>query len=237
MGSFVLLHDITPDDSSLGGKARGLIHLAPQFKVPEGFVIPGADPIVTDELLDAFDRLGVSRVAVRSSAVHEDGTNAAWAGQLDTLLNIDRDGLASAVAACRNSASSERAMAYAKQVGVEAGPVAVIVQTMLEPRLSGVAFSRHPVTGEGAVVIEVVEGLGEALVSGRVTPDTYIVSSDKKAEIHLSGDNPLMTDKEIDEVSELTTNVEQTLGFPVDIEWAYQNDELFVLQARPITAL
>ena len=233
----MLLHDKTSDNPNLGGKARGLIRLAEQFKVPEGFVIPGTNPIVSDEILDAFDRLGALRVAVRSSAVNEDGATSAWAGQLDTSLNVDRDDVVAAVIACRDSASSERAKAYAKHAGVEASHVTVVVQTMLEPRLSGVAFSRHPVTGERAVVIEVVEGLGEALVSGRVTPDTYIVSSDSKPEIHLSGDNPLMTDQEIKAVSELTMNIEQTFGFPVDIEWTYQNDQLFVLQARPITTL
>ena len=149
------------------------------------------------------------------------------------MLNVERDGLIEAIEYCRRSADSERARAYAKSHAAESGGVAVIVQKMLDSRVSGVAFSKHPVTGAQKVVVEAVKGLGEQLVSGQVTPDTYI----EDGEQHLSGDVPILTDNELAEVRELTKRVEGFFGHPIDIEWAYEKNVLYLLQARPITTV
>ncbi|MGB3023912.1 MAG: PEP/pyruvate-binding domain-containing protein [Candidatus Saccharimonadales bacterium] len=209
------------------------MRLSDHFQVPRGFVIT-ADEIVTDSMLYIwFDRLGSDTVAVRSSAMNEDSSQAAWAGQLETKLNVPREKLLDAVKSCRLSVHTPRAEAYAEAHSVSAGGVAVIIQTMLRPSVSGVAFSCHPVTREKRIVIEAVTGLGEQLVSGAVTPDTYI----EGGEPHLAGSEQILSDSEIAEVTTLTRQVERFLGYPVDIEWAYHDDELYLLQARPITTL
>lgn len=214
-----------------GGKADNLLKLAEDFSVPEFFVIAPDEPL--ENIFKRFDELGAVKVAVRSSALNEDGNNAAWAGQLETVLNVERSGLIEAIEHCRQSASSERAQAYAKAHAAESGGVAVIVQRMLHSRVSGVAFSKHPVTGEQKVVVEAVQGLGERLVGGQVTPDTYI----ENGEQHLAGETPILTDNELAEVRELTKRVEAFFGYPVDIEWAYEKNVLYLLQARPITTV
>lgn len=217
--------------NSLGGKADNLLRLSAQFRVPAFFVI-GPDELL-DGVLSRFDQLGAQRVAVRSSAMNEDGADAAWAGQLETKLNVSRENLLNAVKSCRLSASSVRATAYGTAHRKSVGGVAVIVQMMIDSRVSGVAFSNHPVTGEKQVVIEAVQGLGEQLVSGMVTPDTYI----ENGEWHIVGDTPILTSKEIIEVTALAKRVEAYVGYPVDIEWTYDGATLYLLQARPITTL
>ncbi len=214
---------------ALGGKADNLLKLSGDFRVPEFFVIAPNDEL--GDMFDRFDALGSERVAVRSSALNEDGKEAAWAGQLETYLNIERAGLIEAVKKCRASSSSERAKAYAEERGATSGGVAVIVQKMLQPRASGVAFSKHPVTGEQKAVVEAVRGLGEQLVGGLVTPDTYIEGGEQ----HLSGERAILNDDNLSEVVTLTKKVESFLGYPVDIEWVFEGDELYLLQARPIT--
>lgn len=208
------------------------------FRVPKGYVIlPGVE-LDEGELLEAFETLGCNQVAVRSSAVNEDGEKAAWAGQLETKLNVRRKGLINAINDCRESAKSARAQAYAKAHGQESGGVAVIVQRMLASDISGVAFSKHPVTGQDAAVVEAVHGQGEQLVGGLVTPDTYVIDrSHTVTEQHLSGDQPILTSPQLEEITRLTWSIVEQFGHPVDVEWAYEGDTLYVLQARPITTL
>lgn len=224
--------DQNADEASRsGGKAGNLLKLKKHFRVPEFFVITPDEKL--DDVSEKFDKLGAKRVAVRSSAVNEDSKDAAWAGQLETVLNVERNGLLEAIQTCRESASSERAKAYAATHGVQSGGVAVIVQKMVESRVSGVAFSKHPVTGGARVVIEAVRGLGEQLVSGQVTPDTYIEGREQ----HLVGNEAILAEQELAEIVELTKKVENFFNYPVDIEWAYEGDMLYLLQARPITTV
>jgi len=226
-------------EGEVGGKARGLAELIRNgFRVPDGFVVLPSAELQTDKLLNLFDQLGAQRVAVRSSAINEDGDNAAWAGQLETKLNVERDGLIDATIACRGSGESARAQAYAKAHGQESGGVAVIVQRMLNSDISGVAFSKHPVTGQDAVVIEAVYGLGEQLVGGTVTPDTYVIAEPFTiSEQHIAGAAPILNTEQIGAVTTLTRDIARQFRFPIDIEWAYEGSVLYVLQARPITTL
>jgi rifampicin phosphotransferase len=227
-----------------GGKAAGLAQMVKVgFRVPDGFVITTAaktmDKPLTDEVLAAFDKLGAKKVAVRSSAVSEDGVNDAWAGQMDTFLNVDKDGLIEAIQKCWRSAGSERALAYAKQKGIKAGCVAVIVQEMINGDVSGVAFSVHPVTNDkNQMVIEAVRGLADKLVSGETTPDNYIVDREGQLiEQTIQETSPLLDKEQLSELSETIIKLEKYFGFPVDIEWTFANNELFILQSRPITTL
>lgn len=223
----------------VGGKARALAELARLgHEVPGAFVVLPSETLMPEVMLGAFDELDARNVAVRSSAINEDGDNAAWAGQLETKLNVERDGLIDAIEFCQNSAKSARAQAYAKAHEQQSGGVAVIVQRMLDSAISGVAFSKHPVTGQEAIVIEAVYGLGEQLVSGLVTPDTYVITEPFViSEQHLAGGEPILNTKKLEEVTTLTRTIAEQFGHPVDVEWAYEGDVLYVLQARPVTTL
>lgn len=225
------------DSRVVGGKAALLGGLKKAgFAVPNGFVV--FENSTSDEVLDAFDRLGESEVAVRSSAVAEDGVNHSWAGELESFMNVSRADLVQRIDACRASSASDRAKSYAKMSG-NAGSVAVLVQTMLASDISGVVFSAHPITGDRAqMMIEASAGLGEAVVSGLVTPEHVVVSSADGAVIeHQYEGAPLLTVNRIDELVHTVKKIEAWLGKPCDVEWAFENNRLWILQARPMTAL
>lgn len=253
------------DVSIVGGKANALGEmLRAGFKVPNGFVLPAAafndmTSELEQNLLKLFDELGATFVAVRSSAINEDGLDAAWAGQLDTFLNCSRDELLQMIKRCWESVNTERAKSYAQQKGIESASVAVIVQEMIESEVSGVAFSAHPITGsKEQVVVEAGFGLGEAIVSGQITPDTYIMNKQdgQLLEKHLgaqkrklvrgadgdnvwkdvvSGDTQKLTEKQMVDICGLARELEDYFKYPIDIEWAIHLDTVYVLQCRPIT--
>lgn len=256
------------DASVAGGKASALgAMLRAGFQVPNGFVVSAnAFKAMTAELenmlLRAFDDLGASFVAVRSSAVNEDSTDAAWAGQLDTFLSCSRKELLQKVKSCWKSVDTARAQSYALQKGIKSTAVAVLVQEMIDSDVSGIAFSVHPVTGdETHVVIEAGLGLGEAVVSGQITPDTYIVNkrNGQPVEKHVAtqrkmlarnadgknawqdigakGNLQKLTELQIAEVCGLTRKLEAFFNYPIDMEWAIKDNMLYILQCRPITTL
>jgi pyruvate,water dikinase len=238
MAGIVWLKD-AGDATVVGGKASSLARLIKAgFNVPEGFVVP-ASVKEMDEALEYFDKLGASEAAVRSSAVAEDGAKDAWAGQMETFLNVGRADLTDKISLCMDSAGSARAKAYARQKNVSAGKVAVIVQKMVPADVSGVTFSVNPVTNDRSqMVIESVAGLGEKLVSGSATPDTYITSRiGDMIENHLVGKKPNLSEIQIRELAEKISQIEKLFNFPVDVEWAFAGSELFILQSRPITTL
>lgn len=227
-----------------GGKGAALSKMIQAgFRVPDGFVVTTAAKTMnyslTDEILATFDKLGAKKVAVRSSAVSEDGVKDAWAGQMDTFLNIDRKSLTKAIEKCWRSAGSERAKAYAKEKGLKAGRVAVVVQEMVDGDVSGVAFSINPISqNKDEMVIEAVRGLADKLVSGETTPQTYVL--DRQGEFvnkKLQQLNPLLSKKDRYQLAESLINLEKYFGFPVDAEWTFKNGQLFILQCRPITTL
>ena len=119
-----------------------------------------------------------SRFAVRSSGIGEDGPGQSFAGIHETFLNVPRREVPAAVAACRASARSERALAYRRANGmpIDAIQIGVLVQLMIQPSASGVAFTINPLTGSAdEIVVNAARGLGEALVSGAIDPDEYVV--------------------------------------------------------------
>ncbi len=204
-------------------------------------------------------------VAVRSSATAEDSAEAAWAGQLETYLNTTEKDLLAHVQKCWASLFSPRAIFYRfeKKMQTTKVSVAVVVQEMVESEVSGIAFSVHPVTQDrNQIIIEAGFGLGEAIVSGSITPDSFVIRKDTGAIVDTQinaqekglfrakgggsewrtiarrdGEKPALTEKEVNELAHLVQGIEKHYGFPVDIEWARAKGRWFILQSRPITTL
>lgn len=215
-------------------------------------------------LIEEFKNLKCSRVAVRSSAANEDGKEASWAGQLSTKLNIEQLDLEDAIKSCWASAYGVRALQYAKHAKLKLNnmSVAVVVQRMIQSDVSGVAFSTNPVTkNNNEILIEAVYGLGEAIVSGEITPDEYIVNAqdlslveqnqeDQFKQLSLAGSETAWVDvakelqnkaklkqKEVIEIARVVQGISAKLNYPADVEWALEGGELYVTQSRPITTL
>jgi len=218
---------------------------------------------ISKEIQNSFTHLGSKYVAVRSSATAEDGISVAWAGQLDSYLNTTENNLIENIKKCWTSLFTPRAIFYRfkKELHQQKISVAVVVQTMIQSEKSGIAFSVHPVTQDkNQLIIEAGFGLGEAIVSGQITPDSYVVektplriidknvqTQTKKLHLAKNGGNKwsnipdkkkqVLSDKEMIELSKGIINIENHYGFPCDIEWAIEKDTLYFLQSRPITTL
>ncbi len=201
---------------------------------------------VANQILKEFKKLNAKFVAVRSSATAEDSDSAAWAGQLDTFLNTIKENLLENIQKCWASLFTPRAIFYRfeQKLHKQKISVAVVIQKMIESEESGIAFSVHPVTqDENQIIIEAGFGLGEAIVSGQITPDSYVIDKQdwniidinvnkqtkalyKKSkggnewrELGEKGKKQVLTKKEIIELSKLIVKIENHYGFPVDIEW------------------
>ncbi|WAM16480.1 PEP/pyruvate-binding domain-containing protein [Rhodococcus sp. JS3073] len=229
-----------PDASErCGGKARNLgLLLRAGFRVPAGFVIPDplGDPGWEREIEAGLRRLGPGPVAVRSSALAEDGLESSFAGQLASTLGVTTAAeVIEAVHRSASSGSSPEAVAYADRTDRDAPATAgVIVQVMVQPETAGVMFTRHPVTGAEQVVIEAAGGLGDAVVAGTVTPESYLVDGVHVQTARHRGGQLLSTARAC-ALAALGRDIENLFGQPQDIEWAIAGDETWVLQARPIT--
>jgi phosphohistidine swiveling domain-containing protein len=212
------------------------------FEVPPGVVIPAeALGVAADEppagvraaLVHVPEVLGPGPWAVRSSSTAEDSEQASFAGQFETVLGVDADGLADAVSRVWRSGSSERVKTYAGDRG--AGSMAVLIQPMVAAAAAGVAFTADPVSGRRQTVIEAVEGLGERLVSGAASPERWTVDED--GSLGAPPATTVLTSEQARAVGDLARRVEAHLGRPQDIEWAIAGGSLWLLQARPITTL
>jgi pyruvate,water dikinase len=227
-----------------GGKADGLHRLiALGFNVPPGFVLLDASRDELPEDLEHWYRsLGGGAVAVRSSALDEDGSDASFAGQYETVLNVvGESALRAAVIQCLASLTSHRASSYR---GKDAGSplrMCVVVQRMVDARSAGVLFTADPVSARrDRLVIDAVRGLGEALVSGEVTPDHYELDLQDNIVLRDCVDvsAQILSDAEIHLLAQQARNAALRFGEPLDAEWAIdQSGELFWLQARPVTTL
>lgn len=220
---------------------------------------------IAKEIGASFKKLGTKYVAVRSSATAEDSTSAAWAGQLDSFLNTTEKDLLEKVKHCWASLFTPRAIFYRFEKGLHGThiSVAVVVQKMVESEVSGIAFSVHPVTEDrNQLIIEAGFGLGEAIVSGQITPDSYVVEkkprriidkniSEQERGIYRDtkggnvwkdiatseGSLQKLSDEQILELTELILKIEKHYGFPCDIEWALEKSKFYIVQSRPITTL
>ncbi|WP_456434908.1 phosphoenolpyruvate synthase [Methanopyrus sp.] len=256
-------HDLS-DNDELQEATKEIQRLIVEAEMPEE---------IREEIVKAYrelcEKVGKEEefVAVRSSATAEDLPEASFAGQQETFLNVrGEENVVKYVQKCWASLFTPRAVAYREEQGFEHPDVsiAVVVQKMVDSKKSGVMFTVHPYTGDrDKMVIEAVWGLGEAVVSGEVTPDTYIVDKNTfevieeqiseqewmytkdpetgetvKAEVpEDKRDARKLTDEEIKELAEIGVAVEEHYGFPQDIEWAIEGGEVYVLQSRPVTTI
>lgn len=234
-------------------------------KIQEIIINTKMPEAIEKEIIESFNILNSEFVAVRSSATAEDGAEHAWAGQLDSFLNTTKDNVLNNVRRCWASLFTPRAIFYRFEKGLYTThiSVAVVVQTMVNSEKSGIAFSVHPVTEDpNQLIIEAGLGLGEAIVSGSVTPDSYVVEKDSKNIIECIANNQnkalyrkagggnewkdlnneeanrqVLSEKEILELATIILTVENHYGFPCDLEWAYEHNKFFIVQSRPITTL
>jgi phosphohistidine swiveling domain-containing protein len=247
------------DPAAFGEIAQRIHALFSGGKVPEEL----ADELRA--AYEELDGSGETALAVRSSATAEDLAGASFAGQQETFLNVRGvEALMEAAKACWASLWTARAMAYRKRQGIDPASVslAVVVQKMVESEAAGVMFTANPANGRREeATISAAWGLGESVVSGSVTPDSIVVeketgriisreTADKTGMTVYTQDGteerpvpearrrqPVLDDGAAAELACYGTRIEDHFGFPQDIEWALAGDELFVVQARPITAL
>jgi pyruvate, water dikinase len=237
------------------------------FSVIRDLIYDAQFPVdLKKEILTDFKKLKCKYVAVRSSATAEDSSVASWAGELDTFLNTTEKTLIQNVKQCWSSLFTPRAIFYRheKKLLKTKVSVAVVIQKMVQSEISGITFTVHPVTQDrNQMIIEAGYGLGEAIVSGSITPDSYVV--DKKEMIILdiniveqerklvqksvAGDNKwvkvsrkeaekqVLSGQQIIELAQICLNIEKYYQFPCDIEWAWEKGKFYITQSRPITTL
>ncbi len=213
------------------------------YNVPAGFVITTrfADELssksieekTANAILDkAWKETGSKQVAVRSSGVSEDGEQASFAGVYDSVLNVTRIELKSCVLDVYKSLSAGLESAYARNNAVEVleSGGGILVQKMVEAQYAGVLFTEHPLSA-GKMLVEMVEGLGEDMVSGAVTPSTYECG---RVSFSCGTQTPPIN---LEPLLKTAASIEQKFGKPQDIEWAYKDGKFYILQARDITVL
>jgi len=199
------------------------------------------DDSLAAEIKSHYNTLVANRLAVRSSATAEDLPGHSFAGLYDTYLGISNlEDCLIAIKKCWASLWTERAYSYRQKNGFDHSKVemAVIVQSLIPADVAGVIFTSDPVTGDNnRVVIEACPGLGDALVSGKVTPDRVVL--DKKGLNVLSRtiSAPCINNQTAQKLAKLAIKAESEFGYPQDIEWAVCRDKIFLLQSRPITTI
>lgn len=253
-----LVADVDPDDpASLSGAAKAARTIIRDTSIP-------AD--VADAIVAAYSKLGHDlRVAVRSSGTNEDAGDTSFAGMNATFTNVAGEAqLLRRVVDCWASLYSERVIAYRTTEQVTDEPaIAVIVQEMVPSECSGIMFTADPSTdATDRIVVEAILGQGEAIVSGMVEPDTYIVLKDgpkllsvrvghqarkivrgpdgADEEVALTpgeGARRVLTDDQILDLARIAGAVEAHYGTPQDIEWAHARGKTYLVQSRPITTL
>ncbi len=257
------------DDRLFGSKAVGLGQaIRDGLSVPAGIALSGSiveavaagEDVAIREVVKWAKPLG-GPLAVRSSAVDEDGASASFAGQHLTLLNVpSADALNAALSEVWWSANSDSAITYRQRVGLFTRPsVGVVVQVLLDPETAGVMFTKNPVTGLDERVIEASWGLGEAVVAGLVIPDHYRVDRSgrvverkpglKKVAVRRAPNGGTieerlpselverlcLTDGQLEQLNHLADRCERVYGPARDIEWAVTGETLYLLQCRAIT--
>ncbi|MFG1837080.1 PEP/pyruvate-binding domain-containing protein [Micromonospora sp. NPDC049175] len=256
-----MLIDLTDAEAATsGGKAAALARLLRAgMPVPPGFVVPtsayqetddGLPAELIDEIAQALPRSGGGYLAVRSSATSEDTAHATAAGQHDTFLGVrGPDQVADAVRGCWLSLWSERAVEYRRRQGDAPSPsIAVLVQRLVDADVAGVMF-----TGDD-IRIEASWGLGESVVSGHVTPDSWTLSGGdithrslgtKETRVDRTVTREVapadrerfcLTDDQLTRLAQLGRQAADLLGGPQDVEWAIAGSRIWILQSRPVTS-
>lgn len=219
---------------------------------------------LAQDIQKEFDKLKTKYVAVRSSATAEDSSIASWAGELESYLNVTKKNLLESVKKCWSSLFTPRAIFYRfeKKLNNHKISVAVVIQKMVQSDVSGICFTVHPVTEDkNQMVIEAGYGLGEAIVGGKITPDTYVIDKTNNTilDINVSKQEMMiiktpkgtietrvpiqkqekqkLINKQIIKLAEICKKIEEHYKFPQDIEWAVENNRIYITQSRPITTL
>ncbi|MBF0450678.1 MAG: PEP/pyruvate-binding domain-containing protein [Candidatus Magnetomorum sp.] len=268
----------------VGAKSANLSKICSRYTIPPGFSVPSSffkkfdtypmdkDKIaaeLSNSVSEAYIALGKKcecvdpSVAIRSSAIDEDNKQASFAGQFKTFLNISGiDTVIPLIIDCYQSAFSDQVLAYRKDKGIDVNyAMSVFIQHFIHADMSSVVFSKNPMNDDTSeIIINANWGLGESIVSGNVTPDTYIIDKNsltikqkmiaKKLMMTITNpgngiqdveipkimaDTPVMTDEQIIENARFAQQLETDFNMYVDIECAWKNEKLYLLQCRPVT--
>ena len=240
------------EESRTGAKAYNCARLRQAgFRVPDGLVV--LSTATAGDLAALANHPWLDEVpaetlfAVRSSGIGEDSDGQSFAGIHRTTLNVRRADLGEAVAACYASARSTEALEYrrAKGISTDAIQMGVLIQRMIQPVAAGVAFTVNPVTGaDNEIVINASWGVGEALVSGQVDPDEFVVRKQDGELLwsrigekgnHEAPPAPSLTTNQVRELATILIDLERHYGAPQDVEWCHDGKEFWVVQSRPVT--
>ena len=243
------------NSNSVGKASKEIRAIIMKAKIPKNIEL---------EVIAGFKKLNAKFVAVRSSATAEDSKTTSWAGELETYLNVTEKSLVEKVKKCWSSLFTPRAIFYRfeKKLHKQKVSVAVVIQKMVQSEISGIAFTVHPVSKDpNQMVIEAGFGLGEAIVGGMVTPDTYIVSKNDLSILDITvsrqnfaivktakgnknktlslteGGKQKLNGKRIMELAKICKQIEKHYKHPQDIEWAFEKNKFYITQSRPITTL
>jgi pyruvate,water dikinase len=243
-----LIHAMTErlGATRVGGKAAALMRLAAQgFDVPAFVAIEPAvfadaasERAMQAELAERLGSIGPGPYAARSSAREEDGDSASHAGQFLSVLDLTADALPEAVRRVYESGREQSVANYRSSRGldVESGAPAIVVQQMVHARCAGVAFSADPVSGRRDVImVSAIAGLGDRLVGGEEDGQRYLMARSTAAVLEQPEREAVLSAVDLAALHRLALAVETACGAPQDIEWAFDGDRLFLLQARPIT--
>jgi pyruvate,water dikinase len=194
------------------------------------------------ELAEALEELcpNGEMVAVRSSAIDEDGAQHSFAGQLESYLFVSRENVFERIADVWRSAFSPRVIAYRRERGLNSAPQppAVLIQRMIRADAAGVAFSADPVTGQrGVTVVSAARGVAASLVSGQSEDETWRIARGGSPCRSAHSSVHALTGEQAEMIAELARRAERHFGLPQDIEWAIENGQAFLLQSRPITSI
>ena len=222
-----------------GSKADNLIKLRDAgINVPAFTIISASDDVEPSEKLTFVSEGSASLYAVRSSCNLEDGAGSSFAGQFDTYLNVRPEDVPSKIKLCRESMYSDNVKKYMEyhHLSDEDLKMCVIVQEMADADKAGVLFTSNPQGILNESVISVARGLGEGVVSGSSETTTYYYNNTDKV-YYYEGREDLLSESEIDRLIDTSVKIKEILGEYLDIEFAFEGDRLYILQARPITTI
>jgi phosphoenolpyruvate synthase/pyruvate phosphate dikinase len=253
---FPITQRLPKDRNVVGGKAAGLGDLCRAgVAVPDGVVVvmPAMMPASAKEIMPMVYRLlqvtedEASLFAVRSSTILEDGASFSYAGMFQTFLNVPKEGIWTAVVECVSTMASARVVAYREQHNASPWPetVPIIIQRMVSSSVAGVAFTVNPVShNRNHFTIEAAPGFGDAVVSGGVTPDLYVVDVVARKLVEFErGDWPgdlrarALSDSQLGALVAMMQVLRSGVGHELDIEFAFEGADLFALQMRPVTTV
>ena len=210
---------------------EGTIPSDVQESILSAYELLGSNDNSSNSIIDTTD----VDVAVRSSATAEDLPGASFAGQQASFLNIKgAQNVLDSVRECWASLYTERAIAYRENQKITSAQMCVVVQKMVHSERSGVMFTQDPTSGTEQMLIQAVTGLGESIVSGERTPDSYLHRDGKVIVQDTPTGVQLLDDREVNELARIGRKIQRIYGCPQDIEWAW-DDDLYIVQTRNVT--